>query len=168
VNGSSEVCLKFHCIFRCPFRYAASVVKDWRSNMRNLHCVSFRLEIWIWAKTALDYLWICLQIIRIGLRRFNCLKTDELLRFKCLTLLLKSWGSFGWFEEMFCSLNTSIKPCFRFLKITVWITVSLESSRQDIFIDMVGDSFIFKSNPIVLSLFHVLTQNRCGTTSNRG
>jgi len=33
-----------------------------------------------------------------------------------------------------------------FLKIPIWITISLENSRRDLSIDMAVDGFIFKNN----------------------
>ena len=52
-----------------------------------------------------------------------------------------------------------------FLKIPRWITISIESSRRDLFIDMVVDGFIFKNNHITLSsCFTFIPNNRCGTT----
>jgi len=44
----------------------------------------------------------------------------------------------------------------------------MESSRRDLFIDMVVDRFNFKNNQITLSPFHLYPQNRCGNTLNRG
>jgi len=39
----------------------------------------------------------------------------------------------------------------------------MESSRRDLFIDMVVDRFIIKNNQITLcALFHLHTQTRCG------
>jgi len=40
----------------------------------------------------------------------------------------------------------------------------MESSRRDLFIDMVLDKFILKNNQITLSPFHLQTQNRREST----
>jgi len=50
-----------------------------------------------------------------------------------------------------------------FLKILVWITISMESSQRDLFIDVVVDRFILKNNQITLSLCFTLW---CGITLN--
>jgi len=43
-----------------------------------------------------------------------------------------------------------------FLKIPIGITISMESSRQGFFIDMIVDSFILKKRPnYALLLFHL-------------
>jgi len=48
-------------------------------------------------------------------------------------------------------INQDMSIIMVFLKILRWITISMKSSRRDLFFDMVIDRFIFKNNRITLS-----------------
>jgi len=55
-----------------------------------------------------------------------------------------------------------------YLKIPQWITISIESSWRDLFIDMVIDMFIFKNNQITLSPCFTVTFNTCAELPKTG
>jgi len=73
----------------------------------------------------------------------------------------------SWFVKKHWNIRDTLtgnsNPCFRYmkvnqgksdicllLKILLWITISMENSRRDLFIDMVVDRFISKNNQITL------------------